>query len=149
MTHDVHHMVVVTVRTDDTALLDSVESEFPASDLETAHHEYDGPQRETEGEQLEAGEERLTGRVTFADTASTSAESYASGFYDAVTAYDFSEATYYEVKHYISPVGGTTVADVREWYEQHPDQQPTDENGDSYIPDVWNPDNHIIGKDSG
>lgn len=45
---------------------------------------------------------------------------------------------------YKSPTGGVTAQQVQAWYEEHPEEQPTDSEGEGYIPSSWQPENHII-----
>ena len=71
-------------------------------------------------------------------------------FYQQIVSHDLAtKADGWRVWVYQSPEGGVTVNDVREWYENHPDEQPIDEDGKSYIPSRWNPERHIIKESSG
>jgi len=42
------------------------------------------------------------------------------------------------------PLGSQTPADIREWYQTHPDAQPTDDEGDAVIPSTWRADEHTV-----
>lgn len=45
---------------------------------------------------------------------------------------------------YRTPLGGVTVQEVREWYENNPGEQPTDDDGEPVVPSNWDPMNHLI-----
>lgn len=53
---------------------------------------------------------------------------------------------------YRTPVGGVTVSGVREWYEANPGEQPTrtldDGTEEQYVPDRWDPMDHVIDEAS-
>lgn len=149
MTHmNVHNIIRLDVTSTDTALLDNLEAELPADGDPEVGDEYDGPQRTTPEDAAE-GEERLYARVALQTTYTQDGsmnqygETYATNLYDALSGYDFSGSSY-TLQHYKSPTGAVTSDEVQEWYEENPDALPTDEDGDSFIPNVWNPSNHII-----
>ena len=55
----------------------------------------------------------------------------------------------YEVRHYKSPLGGVTRSEVETWYENHPDEQPTDDEGEAYIPSAFDSGRHVVDETSG
>jgi ribosomal 50S subunit-recycling heat shock protein len=58
---------------------------------------------------------------------------------DDIIAHDLAaKAENWEVEIYRTPKGGVRKRDVREWYKNHPEEQP-----DSEVPDSWNPEHHV------
>jgi len=154
---ELHHVVNVDVRSTDTQLLDDVAAALPTDDHPAVGPEYDGPNRFSADDypSLSDGEERLTARVSFvAGTVDVDGTTYdgaegASTRYMALADVGVSGAAAYTLRHYKSPVGGVTTEEVREWYETHPDAQPVDDQGESYVPSSWDPKHHIADKISG
>lgn len=145
MTHlKVHPIVRVSVTSTDSALLDSLEAEFPAADDPAVGPEYEGPTRIADSSELADGEERLVARVSYA----VDEDSPAKALYDALTGYDLSGSTY-EIRLYESPTGGVTADAVRAYYEQNPGDQPIDADGETYVPPSWDPNQHVVDETSG
>ncbi|RDZ53110.1 hypothetical protein C5C07_15355 [Haloferax sp. Atlit-4N] len=149
MSHfELHHVVTLTVESDPDTL-DALQSELPADDSPAVGPEYDGPQRTTteEDDSLSDGEERLTARVTFVsgtidvDGTTYDGATEAADLFDRLAAAVPSGAT---LTHYRSPTGGVTSSDVQAWYEDHPEEQPTDDNGDAFVPSSWDPSRHVV-----
>jgi len=42
------------------------------------------------------------------------------------------------------PLGSQTPAEIREWYEAHPDAQPTDDEGNAVVPSSWRAEAHTV-----
>ena len=57
---------------------------------------------------------------------------------------DLQEMDEWEIREYLSPLGGVTTEEVQQFYEDNPDLQPEDEDGEAYIPTAWNPSNHEL-----
>lgn len=152
---DVQHHVKVDVTSSDSTVLDSVESALPEVSADEVGPEYDGPQRSNSSPELAEGEERLVSRVVLQTTydsnggVHTYAETHAQNLYDTLTSYDASRASSFTIRHYESPTGGVTADDVRAFYEENPDLQPTDEDGEAYVPSSFDPTNHIIAEENG
>jgi len=145
MTHlETHPVVSIRVETDNGALLDDLESEFPATDDAAVGPEHVGPTRITEVDGLPENEERLVARVAY----EIGEDAAAASLYDTIIGYDLSAASTYEVRHYKSPVGGVSADDVRQYYREHEAKQPTDEDGDPYVPSSWDPSNHVVDETS-
>lgn len=83
-------------------------------------------------------------RVTTAMLPAAS-EADAAALFDDLKA-DVTGADAHTLRHYKSPTGTVSTEEVQEWYRNHPDQQPTDENGDPYIPETWDPERHVVSE---
>jgi len=148
----IHHIIQLDVTTTDTDLLDALESDLPGADAPETGPEYDGPQRVTDAPDLESGEERLAARVSFVcDPVEVDGTTYdgptaAADLYDRLTAYALPTGA--TVRHYKSPVGGVSRQEVAAWYDAHPEEQPTDDDGEPYVPASWSPENHIVDETS-
>ncbi|WP_042662553.1 hypothetical protein [Haloferax sp. ATB1] len=143
-----HHVVTLTVDSDPDTL-DTLQSELPADGAPFVGPEYDGPQRIDDDDSLSDGEERLTARVTFVsgtidvDGTTYDGATEAADLYSRLAAAVPSGAT---LTHYQSPTGGVTSSDVQAWYEDHPEEQPTDDNGDAFVPSSWDPSRHVVSE---
>jgi len=42
------------------------------------------------------------------------------------------------------PLGSQSPSAVRDWYEAHPDAQPTDDEGNAVVPATWRADEHTV-----
>lgn len=150
MSHlELEHHVRLEVVSTDMELLNSLESEFPDADSAQVGDEYSGPSRraveDSEAKRLTAG---VVFQTTYTEDQSVQqhAETYAENLYDALTNYDLSQTESYQIRHYQSPTGGVTIDAVREFYEENSDLQPTDEDGEAYIPNSFNPERHIVNE---
>ncbi|ELZ84403.1 hypothetical protein C453_12691 [Haloferax elongans ATCC BAA-1513] len=132
--------------------LDAIASDLPDGDAPYIGPEYDGPPRLTPDDDptLSDGEERLTARVSFvSDTVEADGTTYdgsaeATALFDALTSHDLpKDAT---VRHYRSPTGGVTSAEVQAWYEAHPDEQPVNDDGEAFVPSSWDPSRHVVSE---
>jgi hypothetical protein len=149
---ELHDHVTVEITSTDTDLLDDLEAELPADDADSVGPEYDGPNRVSDGPDLNTDEERLSARVTFVDTedngTTTTSADHATDLYDRLTGYDLVGG--YEIRHYESPVGGVLASDVRAYYEELPEsERPTDADGEPYVPSAWDPSNHTVSLTEG
>ena len=150
MSHlELEQQVSLEVVSTDVELLDSLESESPDADSPQVGAEYSGPTRRVVDD---SEAERLTARVVFQTTYTEDqsvqqhAETYAENLYNSLTNYDLSQTESYQIRHYQSPTGGVTVNVVRDFYEKNPDLQPTDEDGEAYIPNSFNLEHHIVSE---
>lgn len=136
----VHQQVYVDVESSDAALLDAVESDLPAEDDADITDEYDGPQRlQTENT------ERLVARVTFAAT--PSGDTAASNLYNTLVGHDLENLLSGSfIRRSRTPLGGVISSAARQWYKNHPAEQPTDVEGNDYVPSTWDPSNNILDK---
>lgn len=154
---NVRYVVSGQIVSSDSTLLDTIESELPTEDDIILGNEFSKSRKpETDESGTETGNEILSARMTFAaedvelqdGTIVTSKESATSLFNAVVSADLATKASGWTVRLYRSPEGGVTVSDVREWYESHPDEQPTreapDESEEPYVPNRWNPNNHVL-----
>lgn len=140
------HVVTVFVRDSDADLLDRVADELPADDAEGVGPEYDGPERhvipDTDLEVLDA-------RVSYEATENTADSDLAADLYVRLSAMDLSGADEYRIRHYRSPTGGVTPQEVQDWYADHPDQRPFDDEGETYTPTSWSADRHVVNETQG
>jgi hypothetical protein len=156
MTHlDIHPVVALDVTASDAALLDTLADLLPTRDEPYVERElHETRFNPTEDERLDDGEERHLARVSFisgkitveADDGSTTeynGSDEAASLFAALTSEDLANAKGF-IRHYRSPLGGVSPKEVREWYESNPDEQPTDESGESYVPTSFDPSNHIV-----
>lgn len=162
MTHlTLHHVVHVTAESTDTDLLDALADVLPADNHPAVGPEYDGPNRLTSdaAPDLPDGTERLTARVSYVagavevenddgTTTTYDGAEEASTLYAALADMDLSGAEY-DLRHYRSPVGAVTTADVQAFYEENPDLQPTDADGEPFVPTSFDPSRHVVAEESG
>lgn len=143
---NIRHCVRGTVVSTDGTVLDSVEAELPAEDADDLGNEYSNSrQAEVDDSGAETGAEVVSFRVTFDSTSAgvTAAED----LYATLTGLDLSGADSYELVCYETPEGAVRADDVRQYYEENPDEQPTDQDGESYVPSSWDPANHIVAEE--
>lgn len=153
----IHHVVSVDVRSTDTQLLDDVAATLPESDAPYVGGEYDGPARGTPDTDatLSDGEERLTARVAFVngtvagDGASYDGVEEASTLFDTLAALGLSNAAAYTLRHYKTPMGAVSSGEVQAFYEENPDLQPVDGDGEAYVPTSFRPEHHVVAEESG
>lgn len=68
--------------------------------------------------------------------------------FDAVTDI-LEDSDDYRIRLQRMPVRGHSTDDIRQWYQDHPDEQPVNDEGEPYEPDVWDPNNHELLYESG
>lgn len=151
---DIRYAVRGTVQTDDSALLDTIESELPDESEATLGAEY-GANRTAEGPDLAEGEERLSARMTFSGDSTdvngttVTPQEAANQVFTQVTTHDLaSKASDWYVDMYRTPEGAVISDNVQAYYEAHPDEQPVDEDSEAYVPSYWDPTNHVVQRDS-
>jgi len=164
MSHlDIRHVVSGRIVCEDSAVLDQIESALPNEGDVTLGNEFTKTREpETDDDGNETGSEVLSARMTFAPAGkevldddgnvidTIDPKQAASDLFQQVASSDLAnQAENWELRHYRSPEGGVTVDDVQEWYENHPSEQPTDEEGESYVPTTFDPSTHTIGETSG
>lgn len=107
-----------------------------------------GSATDSDGNRVPAANEVLRENVDEADIYGP--ETAAQQLFNQIVSHDLAtEASNWRVWLYRSPEGGVTADAVREWYEEDESRQPEDENGEKYIPRLFDPTNHIIAEDSG
>lgn len=158
---NVRYVVSGRIVSEDSTLLDTIESELPdEGDVILGNEFRKSREPEKDESDTETGAEILSVRMTFASedveledgTVVTPRES-ATALFDSVVSHELAtKASGWTVRLYRSPEGGVTVSDVREWYESHPDEQPTREAPDGseepYVPNRWNPNNHVLTEET-
>jgi len=150
MTHDIHHIVRLRVASADDQLLDDLEAEIPQAPNPAVEREYDVDRVELEnedGDKLYARIAFVDGEIEYDDGSTSDGPAEAADLFDRLNAYDLPADA--ELVQYESPIGGTTAAEVRSWYEDHPDDRPTNEDGEPYVPSSWDPSNHVVDETSG
>jgi|APHM01.1.fsa_nt_gi hypothetical protein len=151
MTLDVRHCVSGRIESTDTALLDAIQTELPDESNVMLGAEYTETRRPLE----EGDGEELYARMTFTaesqtvDGTEVTPEQAATQLYQSVASADLAtKADGWQLRLYRTPEGAVRQGDVREWYEAHPDKQPTDEDGNAVIPDAWDPAEHTLDEAS-
>jgi hypothetical protein len=146
---DVRYCIRGEVQTDDSKLLDTIESELPNASEVTLGAEYSA-NRIAEAEDLADREERLSARMTFAGESkevngtTVTPHGAAKQVFTKLTTHNLaSKASDWYVEMYRTPEGAVTADNVQAYYEEYPDEQPTDGNGESYVPSSWDPTNHV------
>ena len=184
MSHiDPRYVVKGRIESENTELLDTIESELPDEGDPVLGNEYDlsrSPVLNDESNETDA--EVLSGRMTFApddreftldadgniieveDSSNyDSADIFgpaeaAQQFYQTIVSHDLAEkADGWRVGVYQSPEGGVTASDVKEWYEADETRQPEREveqpdgttSTEKYIPNSFDPTNHIVVEETG
>ncbi len=108
----------------------------------------EGSDTDADGNPVPAEHEVLRSNVS--DAEMYGPKQAAMGLFNAVANHDLaSKAEGWDLQVYRSPQGGVRASDVQAWYEAHPDRQPTDEDGESFVPSGWNPEHHTVAFDSG
>jgi len=153
MTLDVRHVVSGRIVSGASAFLDQIQSNLPDESAVTLGNEFTVTRRASRDDQ---SKEVLRARMTFAPTGTAvelpdgsmvTPEKAAAQLFQSVANSDLAaQADNWELRHYLSPEGGVTASSVQAWYENHPDEQPTDEEGESVVPSRWEPDNHTISE---
>lgn len=150
---DIRHCVGGSITTTDTDLLDAIETELPDESGVLLGAEYEHTRTENDD-----GSETLRARMTFASddteverngTVVTPRKAAGKLFQSVVTHDLASRADNWEVRQYRTPEGAVLARDVREWYEANPSEQPVDEDGEPYVPDTFDPLNHVINEQTG
>jgi hypothetical protein len=144
---DTYHVVQGQITSGDTALLDQIQANLPDEGAVTLATEYSESRVENDD-----GTETLSARMNFArgetelpDGSTVTGEQSASQLFQQVANANLAnKADRWELRHYESPDGAVTLSELEDWYEAHPNRQPTDEDGESYVPSGWNPENHTI-----
>lgn len=57
---------------------------------------------------------------------------------------ELQEMDEWEIREYLSPLGSVSSSEVQQFYEDNPDLQPEDEDGEPYIPTSWDSSNHEL-----
>jgi hypothetical protein len=104
----------------------------------------------SDSDDLDTGQERLSARMTFASEPrevngqTVTPKGAANSLIDAIISHDLAaNAENWEIELYQTPEGGVRRKDVREWYEDHPKQQP-----DGEAPDSWDPKHHVVRRET-
>jgi len=147
-----YHVVQGRITSADTALLDQIEANLPDEDAATLATEYSQSRVENDD-----GTETLRARMNFArgetelsDGTTVTGEQAAAQLFQQVANADLArKADGWELRHYESPDGAVTLSALKEWFEAHPDRQPTDEDGEKYVPSQWTPADHTVSFASG
>lgn len=97
----------------------------------------------------DAGEDEIL-RSNVSDSDIYGPSEAAASLFSTVESSDLAnKADRWELRHERSPQGGVIYEDLRKWYAEDESRQPTDEDGDSYIPGEFKTDNHVITETSG
>jgi len=163
MSHlDTRHVVAGRIVCEDSAFLDQIEQALPDEDDVALGNEFDKTREpETDEDGNETGNEVLSARMTFAPDGkevldddgnvidTIDPEQASSDLFEKVANSDLAnQAQNWELRHYRSPEGGVTADDVRAYYERNPGDRPTDEDGEPYVPSLWDPDHHTFDETS-
>jgi len=163
MSHlDIRHVVQGRITTDDGQLLDQIEQALPSEDDVTLGNEFGKTRRpETDDNGNETGNEMLSARMTFAPDGkevldddgnvidTIDPKQAASDLFQQVANSELADkAENWELRHYRSPEGAVTASDVQAYYENNPNEQPADGDGEPYVPSSWDPANHIVDETS-
>lgn len=178
MSHiDTRYTVRGSIETSDSTLLDTIEAELPDEDDVTLGDEYTVSRTDVEEkdgvEVLSArmtfasdGDEFAVENGTTKEVVESDAgdgqilrenatdifgpQGAADTVFTRVKNHDLaSKADNWELQLYESPQGGVTAEQVQAWYEEDPTRQPTDEDGNQYVPSAFDPENHIIKEVTG
>jgi len=152
MTMTTYHVVQGRITSADTALLDQIQTALPDEDAVTLGTEYSQSRVENDD-----GTETLSARMNFArgetelpDGTTVTGEQAAAQLFQQVANADLaSKADGWELRLYQSPDGAVTLSELEEWFEAHPDRQPTDADGEKYVPPQWTPEHHTVSFASG
>jgi hypothetical protein len=111
-----------------------------------------GSDTDSNGDPIPAEDEVL--RQNVASTDIYGPQQAATQLYEAVASSALAnKADGWSLKLYRSPQGAVTADNVREWYEQHPDERPTRETQDGdvepFTPSSWQAAHHIIRETTG
>lgn len=108
----------------------------------------EGSEMDADGNSVPADTEILRDDVSDSDIYGP-AEA-AQQFFQQIVSHDLAvNADGWRVWVYQSPEGGVTADDVRAWYEEDESRQPTDEDGEPYVPNSFDPSNHIVVEETG
>lgn len=138
---NVHYCVSGRVESEDSALLDDIEAELPSGDEVRLADEFTKERAELDNDDGEY----LTARMTF--QTGTQGKAAAEYLFERVQNHPLADTVDYSLRLYRTPEGAVTVSDVREWYESNEDKMPADSEGETYVPDRWNPNHHIKMED--
>ena len=125
--------------------VEDILSSTPTSDDDRLVRDEDGVEREyrvVDRIDDETGERIVSGR--FPADSQANAEAIADDVRD-----DLGSADQFFLDVFATPLGGVTVDEIREWYENHPDGQPVNDDGERYIPESWDPSNHTLEETRG
>jgi len=126
-----------------SSVVEDVLEKTPASNDERIAGDARGTEyRVSDRIEEETGDRVVRGRIPVTDKAD--AETIFGDVEPAIIGADEGEAIIVK-----SPAGAVTVAKVRKWYKNHPDERPVDESGNAYVPDQWDPSNHVVDETSG
>jgi len=140
---NVQYCVKVQLVSSDSDLLDQVQHDFPSAQSPRVGAEY----ASTRVPAADGDAERLTVRMTFASGVQGKAR--AEYLYEQLIGTALTDrADSWSVQLYQTPEGGVTPQEVETWYENNPDEQPVNDDGDAVIPSTWKPENHITRADS-
>lgn len=148
MSHiDTYPTVAGYVRSADASLLDDIEAALPGLDDDVT-----GATLRLDRTANDDGTETLSGFITFDpdDTTDVTAEQAAQRTMDAIRGHPLADqADDWAVRQYRTPTGGVSTDEVRAWYEANPEAQPTDDDGEPFIPSTWDPLRHLAAEETG
>jgi hypothetical protein len=150
---DVRYALNGAVTSTDTALLDTIEAELP--DLT---HDLLGDDLTVSRTDNDDGSETLTATLRFAPdgteatvehpdgtTVTHTPETYARAVFEQIKTHELAHrTTEWHLRFYRAPQGGVLASDVRAYYEANPDLAPTDDEGNTVLPNRWRADRHTI-----
>jgi hypothetical protein len=157
MSHlDIRYCVRGEITSTDADLLDTIASQLPDETDVILGTEYSQTRvSASESDNLDTDQERLSARLTFAgepqevDGTEVTPEQAATGLVNKLTGHDLAtRAEDWEVEMYRTPEGAVRAQDVQAWYEANPKKQPDSEDPDSGVPDSWDPENHVVRRES-
>jgi hypothetical protein len=140
----------------DADLLDTIESSLPdETDVILGAECSENRVSASDANDLNTGEERLSARMTFAgepqevDGQTVTPKAAANDLIDTVVSHDLAaRAEDWGVAMYQTPEGAVRTGDVQAWYEANPKKQPDSEDPDSGVPKSWDPENHVVRRES-
>jgi hypothetical protein len=143
---DIRFCVRGEITSSDADLLDSIESELPDETDVMLGTEYSQTRvSASDSDDLDVGQERISARMTFTGEAqekngqTVTPKAAANDLIDGIIRHDLAGRTgNWEIELYRTPEGGVRKRDVREWYQNHPEEQP-----DGDVPTSWNPEHHV------
>jgi hypothetical protein len=146
MSLDIRYCVRGEIVSTDTDLLNTIESQLPDETDVMLGAEYSQDRVSgSDTDDLDTGQERLSARMTFSgepqevNGQTVTPKQAANDLIDTVVSHDLaSRAANWEIELYRTPEGGVRKRVVREWYQNHPEQQP-----DGEVPTSWNPEHHV------
>lgn len=142
----VYHTLSLTARAETDSALDPLRDTLPSASDTRLHGVATDANGDVSGTPTkrnvrettdpETGESVVS--VMLAATDETAASALWANLTDAVSDVD-AEGTCHR-----QPLGSQPPSKVREWYENHPDAQPTDDEGNAVIPSSWRAEAHTV-----